>query len=345
VISADRKYSADSPPLSVNSCKSKEYHEIKLTIKTNQTDQRLDSYLARQIGNLSRSRIRKLMDEGLVTLDGKIVKPSYLVSMNEEVVLRLPGPEPSPLTPEDIPLDVRYEDEYLIVVNKPAGMVVHPAHGHPSGTLVNALLYHCQDLAGIGGEYRPGLVHRIDKDTSGLLVVAKEERTLAGLAKQFKKKTTERIYNAIAWGDVQPPQGRIDAPLGRMKRDRKLFDVVKGGKEAATRYRVLERFKLFSLLELQLETGRTHQIRIHLKHAGHPILGDPQYGGRNRRLGPLTTAQRNFVAEIFEILPRQALHAGILGFIHPKTGETLRFESEYPEDMRQVMEKLRTENR
>ncbi len=319
-----------------------EFREIRLTIKTHLED-RLDVYLARQVGGLSRSRIRALMDGGLVTLDGKQVKPSYIVNWGEEVIIRQPGPEPSPLTAEDLPLDIRYEDEYLIVVNKAAGMVVHPAHGHPSGTLVNALLHHCEDLPGIGGELRPGLVHRIDKDTSGLLVVAKTEKALAGLAKQFKKKTTERIYKAIAWGHPQPSEGRIDAPLGRDKRDRKIFDVVQGGKQAATRYKALERFKLFTLIELQLETGRTHQIRIHMRHNGHPLLGDPQYGGRNRKLGPLTNSQRHFVAELFEILPRQALHAALLGFIHPVTGETIRCESDFPEDMAMVLEKLRAE--
>lgn len=317
-----------------------EFREIRVRITTHQTDQRLDRYLACQIKGLSRSRIQTLIDEGLVTLDGKPVKPSYLVKWGDEVLVRIPGPEPSPLVPEPIPLDVHYEDEHLIVVEKPAGIVVHPAHGHPSGTLVNALLYHCQDLQGIGGTLRPGLVHRIDKDTSGLLVVAKTERALNGLARQFKQKKAERIYRALAWGHPQPPEGRIEAPLGRSRRDRKLFGVVTGGKEAATRYRTLEKFELFSLLELQLETGRTHQIRIHLQHAGHPVLGDPQYGGRNRRLGPLNTSQRRFVAELFDLLPRQALHAGLLGFVHPVTGQTLRFESDFPEDIRKVLERL-----
>ncbi len=322
---------------------SSEYREIRVRIKTHQPDQRLDSYLARQIGNLSRSRIQALIEKGLVTLNGKPVKASHLVKWDEEVLIRIPGPKPSPLTPEPIDLDIRYEDEHLIVVNKPAGLVVHPAYGHPSGTLVNALLYHCRDLPGIGGELRPGLVHRIDKDTSGLLVVAKTEQALEGLAKQFKKKTAERTYRAIAWGHLTPPEGRIEAPLGRSRRNRKLFGVVTGGKEAATRYRTLEQFELFSLLELQLETGRTHQIRIHLQHAGHPVLGDPQYGGRNRRLGPLSTAQRRFVAELFDLLPRQALHAGVLGFVHPITGHTLRFESEFPEDIANVLGRLREE--
>jgi 23S rRNA pseudouridine1911/1915/1917 synthase len=318
-----------------------EFREIWITIKTHHADQRLDSYLARQIGGLTRSRIQKLFEAGQVTVDGKTVKPSHLVKWGEKATIRIPGPKPSPLSPEPIPLDVRYEDHDLLVVDKPAGMVVHPALGHPSGTLVNALLHHCRDLEGIGGELRPGLVHRIDKDTSGLLVVAKTEPALSGLAKQFKKKTTERVYRAIIWGHLKPPLGRIEASLGRLKRDRKLFGVVPGGKEAATRYRTLERFELFSLAELQLETGRTHQIRIHMRHAGHPVLGDPQYGGRNRRLGPLTTRQRQFVAELFEILPRQALHAAVLGFIHPTTGEALYFESEFPDDIEEVLKRLR----
>jgi 23S rRNA pseudouridine1911/1915/1917 synthase len=318
-----------------------DFHEITLRITTQQTDQRLDKYLAHQIGNLSRSRIKALLDEGLITLDDKPVKASHLVKHGEIVLIRLPGPKPSPLLPEDIPLEVHYEDDHLIVINKPAGMVVHPAYGHSSGTLVNGLLHHCRNLPGIGGELRPGLVHRLDKDTSGLLVVAKSERALEGLAKQFKKKTTERLYRCLAWGSPQPPEGRIDEPLGRSKSNRKLFDVIEGGKEAATRYRTLDRFDFLSLLEMQLETGRTHQIRIHLHHIGHPVFGDPQYGGRNRRLGALSSGQRKMAAELFEMLPRQALHAATLGFIHPKSGEKLSFSCDFPEDIQKVLEKVR----
>lgn len=314
--------------------------EIKLSISSHEADLRLDRYLTRQIRGLSRSRIQSLMEAGLITLNDSPVKPSHLIRSGEQVVIRIPGPEPSPLIPEAIPLDVRYEDEHLIVVDKPAGMVVHPAHGHPSGTLVNALLYHCQDLEGIGGIVRPGLVHRLDKDTSGLLVAAKNERALEGLARQFKQKTARRVYQALVWGHLEPPEGRIEAPLGRRKKDRKLFGVVSGGKEAATRYQTLWKTELFSLLELQLETGRTHQIRTHLQHVNHPVFGDPQYGGRNRRLGSLTTAQRAFVAGLFELLPRQALHARELGFVHPVSRQSLQFESEFPQDIKAVLERL-----
>jgi 23S rRNA pseudouridine1911/1915/1917 synthase len=322
-----------------------DYHEIRLKIASHEAGLRLDRYLARQMAGISRTRIQALMEAGLITINGQPVKPSRPVKNAEEVVIRIPGPEPSPLTPEDIPLNILYEDDRLIVIDKPAGLVVHPAHGHPSGTLVNALLWHLErsplpPLIREGSTVRPGLVHRIDKDTSGLLVVAKDEQALAKLAEQFKEKTAERKYRALVWGHLKPLEGRIEAPLGRSKRDRKLFGVIEGGKEAATRYRTLERFELFSLLELQLETGRTHQIRIHLQHAGHPVFGDPQYGGRQRRLGPLTTAQRAFVAKLLEILPRQALHAGVLGFVHPGTGEFIRFESEFPEDISNVMRLL-----
>jgi 23S rRNA pseudouridine1911/1915/1917 synthase len=323
---------------------SSDYRELHFRIRTYTPHQRLDSWLAQQIGGLSRSRIQSLIAQGLVTVEGKTVKPSYQVKWDNQVVVRIPGPKPSPLIPEDIPLDIRFEDEHLIVVNKPAGMVVHPACGHRSGTLVNALLHHCRDLAGIGGELRPGLVHRLDKDTSGLLVIAKDERTLNGLAKQFREKTTERIYRALVWGHPDPPQGRIEAPLGRTKRDRKLFGVVEGGKEAATRYRTLESFTLLSLLEIQLETGRTHQIRIHLKYAGHPVFGDPLYGGRNRRLGPLSTPQRAFISKLFRLITRQALHAAVLGFLHPVTRKRLRFESEFPLDIKRVLDLLHNEN-
>jgi 23S rRNA pseudouridine1911/1915/1917 synthase len=343
-----------------------DFREIKLRIASHEPEMRLDRYLARQVAGISRTRIQTLMEAGLITIHGVPVKPSRPVKNNEEVVIRIPGVEPSPLTPEDIPLDIRYEDPYLMVVEKPAGLVVHPAHGHPSGTLINGLLYHLSPqpslIRGVspdGEEYppcvrggrgesagtaimRPALVHRIDKDTSGLLVVAKDERTLTGLAKQFKEKTAERKYRALVWGHLKPTEGRIEAPLGRSRKDRKLFGVIEGGKEAATRYRTLERFDLLSLLELQLETGRTHQIRIHMHNAGHPVFGDPQYGGRNRRLGPLTTAQRAFVAKLLEMLPRQALHAGLLGFIHPITREFLRFESEFPGDIREVLRLLQS---
>jgi len=320
---------------------SSDYREIRLRITSHEAGLRLDRYLARQVAHLSRSRIQALMESGLITLNGAPVKPSHAVKHGEAVLIRLPGPEPSPLEPEAMPLDIQFEDEHLVVLNKSAGMVVHPAHGHRSGTLVNALLYHCRDLQGIGGVERPGLVHRIDKDTSGLLVVAKSERALAGLAKQFKEKTAERKYRAIVWGHLRPSEGRIEASLGRSPRDRKQFAVVAGGKEAATRYKTLETFELFSLLELQLETGRTHQIRIHMQHAGHPVFGDPQYGGRNRRLGALTTSQRAFVAQLFDILPRQALHAAVLGFVHPINRETLRFESDFPDDIGEVLMRLR----
>jgi 23S rRNA pseudouridine1911/1915/1917 synthase len=361
-----------------------EFREIRLRIASHEAEMRLDRYLARQVAGISRTRIQTLMGAGLITIGGIPVKPSRPVKNNDEVVIRIPGLEPSPLTPEDIPLDIRYEDQYLMVVEKPAGLVVHPAHGHPSGTLINGLLYHLSPqpplIRGVsphgeeyppcirggrgeftemvpplsrggGGDFltggsaaiiRPALVHRIDKDTSGLLVVAKDELTLTGLAIQFKEKTAERKYRALVWGQLKPAEGRIEAPLGRSKKDRKLFGVVDGGKESATRYRTLERFELLSLLELQLETGRTHQIRIHMHHAGHPVFGDPQYGGRNRRMGPLTTVQRAFVAKLLEILPRQALHAGVLGFVHPSTGEFLRFESEFPEDIAAVLKLLQS---
>ncbi|MFH1861649.1 MAG: RluA family pseudouridine synthase [bacterium] len=318
-----------------------EFREIRITVNTKEPDVRIDRFIAYRIRNLSRTRIKSLIEEGLVTLNGLAVKASHLVRYSEEILIRLPGPKPPPLTAEPIPLDISYEDSHLLVVNKPPGMVVHPAFGHYSGTLVNALLYHCQDLPGIGGELRPGLVHRLDKDTSGLLVVAKTEAALAHLSRQFKKKQTERIYRALVWGCLHPAEGRIEAPLGRRRGDRKLFGVVNGGKEAATRYRTLERFSLLSLVELQLETGRTHQIRIHLQHVNHPVFGDPLYGGRNRRLGALTSSERCFIARLFELLPRQALHAGVLGFVHPASGEFIRFESPFPADLGAVYEMLK----
>ncbi len=279
---------------------------------------------------------------GAVLVDGKRTRPSHLVSPGETIHVALPKPPPPGLVPENIPLDILYEDAHLLIVNKPAGMVVHPAYGNPSGTLVNALLYHCRTLSAAADPARPGIVHRLDKDTSGLLVVARSDAAHAHLARQFSRHTIEREYQAIVWGLFQVPTGVIETQLGRSKSDRKKMAVVAGGKISITEYFLLEPFRYLSLIRLKLRTGRTHQIRVHLAHIHHPVFGDPAYGGRQIVWGPRTPRQKAEVQRLLKILPRQALHARTLGFVHPVTGHRLTFDSPLPQDMAAVLKILRT---
>jgi 23S rRNA pseudouridine1911/1915/1917 synthase len=318
------------------------------TVTDDRTGVRLDRFLADTHTDLSRSRLRQLLDAGAVTRSGETIRDAnHRVKPGETYLIEVP--EPTPATPQgqDIPLTVVYEDKDLIVIDKPAGLVVHPAAGNPDGTLVNALIAHCGDsLSGVGGEVRPGIVHRLDKDTSGLLVAAKNERAMASLSKQFANHTIERAYNAVVWGSPRLGEGVIDTQIGRNPFDRKRMGVLRaGGKEARTRYRVVERFgdmerPFASLLECRLETGRTHQIRVHLTHLGHPLIGDATYGRARQAPRPKTpseeaafTAAANF--------PRQALHAYILGFQHPSQHKTLRFESKWPADLSSLIAALR----
>jgi len=289
--------------------------------------QRIDKLLADALEDVSRSQLQDWIRDGHVLVNGAAVKPNYKTSEGDDIVVRPPEPAPTELVPENIPLDVAYEDGDVIVVNKPRGMVVHPAVGHPSGTLVNALMYHCKDLSGINGEIRPGIVHRIDKDTSGLLMAAKNDAAHASLAAQLKEHSVTRRYIAIVHGVMEHDQGTIDAPIGRDPQDRKLFTVTeKGARRAVTHFVVMERFADYTVLELLLETGRTHQIRVHMKFIGHPIVGDPVYGrSRSRTMS----------------VPGQALHAAVLGFTHPRTGERLTFEAPLPDEMQQLIEQLR----
>ncbi|HZG78442.1 MAG TPA: RluA family pseudouridine synthase [Paenibacillus sp.] len=289
--------------------------------------QRIDKLLADALEDVSRSQLQDWIRDGHVLVNGAAVKPNYKTSEGDDIVVRPPEPAPTELVPENIPLDVAYEDGDVIVVNKPRGMVVHPAVGHPSGTLVNALMYHCKDLSGINGEIRPGIVHRIDKDTSGLLMAAKNDAAHASLAAQLKEHSVTRRYIAIVHGVMEHDQGTIDAPIGRDPQDRKLFTVTeKGARHAVTHFVVMERFADYTVLELLLETGRTHQIRVHMKFIGHPIVGDPVYGrSRSRTMS----------------VPGQALHAAVLGFTHPRTGERLTFEAPLPDEMQQFIEQLR----
>ena len=314
---------------------------IELKVTLNQKRERIDVYLVNRLPQITRSRIKQLISEGLVTIDSKPLKPSYKISPGEIITLQLKSrPQPS-FEPENIPLDIIYEDKHLIVVNKTAGMVVHPAHGNYSGTLMNALLGHNRQLAVLGEEFRAGIVHRLDKNTTGLLVAAKDEYTLSELGKQFSGRTVERKYLALVWGQFKRNEGVIEGNLGRSDRDRKTFSVKPEGKPALTNYKVIEKFELFSLLEITLGTGRTHQIRVHFTHIGNPVFGDPTYGGRNARFGRLTPSQRLLCAEYLGIMQRQALHAKTLGFQHPATKKFMRFESELPQDMRQLLDRLR----
>ncbi len=311
----------------------------EIVIPPKKEKERLDVFLTREIGHFSRAYFQRLIEEEKVLVNGKPQKASYPVVPGDRIEVLIPPPKKYDVIPEDIPLNIVYEDAHLIVINKPAGLVVHPAVGHFSGTLVNALLYHCRDLSGIGGELRPGIVHRLDKDTSGLLVAAKDDYTHRKLSEQFSGRTIEREYWALVWGIPSPRSGRIETLIGRSPTNRKKMAVLEeGGKVAITTYETQERLFLLSLVKLKLGTGRTHQIRVHMAHIGHPVFGDSPYGGRNRRLGALTAAERKIAAKYLEMLPRQALHARTLGFEHPHTHERLRFESDLPEDMKALLE-------
>ena len=274
-------------------------------------------------------------------MDGKAVRPSHKVRPGDRIALLLPDPSPSDMLPEPLPIDILFEDAHLLVVNKPAGMAVHPAAGLRSGTLVNALLYHCDRLSGINGVLRPGIVHRLDKDTSGLLVAAKDDGAHRGLSAQLQARTVERVYAVFVWGHPGTEEGRIEAPIGRDPGDRKRMAVTeRGSRAAATRFSVAARFGFLSQLDVRLETGRTHQIRVHLAHAGHPVFGDPTYGGREQHVSGIAPAFRAEARRLLGLISRQALHAQTLGFVHPVTGERLRFTSALPEDMRRLEEAL-----
>ncbi|MFX0557298.1 RluA family pseudouridine synthase [Maribacter sp. CXY002] len=303
---------------------------------------RVDKFLMNFIENATRSKIQQAAKEGHVWVNDAIVKPNYKVKAGDEVkVLFEHPPHEHLLVPEDIPLDIVYEDDVLLVVNKPAGMVVHPGHGNYSGTLINALIYHIDNLPANSNE-RPGLVHRIDKDTSGLLVIAKTEAAMTHLAKQFFDKTSEREYIALVWGNVEEDEGTIIGNVGRNPKNRlqmHVFPEGEEGKEAVTHYKVLERLGYVTMVSCKLETGRTHQIRVHMKYIGHTLFNDERYGGDKILKGTTFTKYKQFVDNAFKVLPRQALHAKTLGFIHPITGEQMRFDSEIPEDIQMCIEK------
>ena len=304
---------------------------------------RLDAWLAGQCVELSRSALQNLMEQGRVTRGGSCVNKKDKVVPGAAYCIDLPEPQPIEAQPQNIPLDVVYEDNDLIVINKPKGMVVHPAPGNPDGTLVNALMYHLNEQ-GIPAEEqnRAGLVHRIDKNTSGLLVIAKNERAHARLAKQFFDHTITRRYVALVWGNFEEDEGTITGNIGRSPKDRQkmwVFEDGSDGKHAVTHYRVLKRYGYVTLIECRLETGRTHQIRVHMQWKGHPLFGDERYGGDRILKGTTFNKYKQFIENCFAAMPRQALHAKSLGFQHPTTGEQVYFESELPEDFRTVLAK------
>jgi 23S rRNA pseudouridine1911/1915/1917 synthase len=303
---------------------------------------RLDRFIVRSVANASRTRVQELIEAGGVTVNGSVVmKSGRLVLPGDVVVCTVPKPPPPDIVAEDIPLDIVFEDDDLIVVNKPAGMVSHPAFGNYTGTLVNALLWHTDALSTSRGAERAGLLHRLDKDTTGLLCVAKTDRAMTRLAVQFAAHTVDREYRAIVWGGFPTRQGTIDAPIGRHRSDRKKMAVVDEGKEARTDYEVLEDFGPLCLVRLRLHTGRTHQIRVHMAHERHPLFGDPTYGGRRIMYGAVTGPYKQFIEKLLTVLPRQALHARTLGFTHPVSGERMIFEAQLPGDMEQALAMLR----
>ncbi len=328
------------------------YEHFRFDADKGQAPLRIDKFLYNKLENTSRSRIQSAADAGSILVNGATVKSNYKVKPLDIVSIVLPHPPRKlELIPQEIPVNIVYEDDQLLVIDKEPGMVVHPGHGNYTGTLVNALMYHLKDNPMFRtGEERPGLVHRIDKNTSGLLVVAKTEPAMSNLAMQFFNKTSKRTYNALVWGEPPEEEGTITGNLGRNPRDRKKMTVFPDGdqgKHAVTHYRILERLGYVTLVECRLETGRTHQIRVHFQYIKHPLFNDNEYGGDQILRGTTFTKYKQFVNNCFNILPRQALHARLLGFIHPATGKEMVFESELPADMTEVIEKWRryTSNR
>lgn len=299
-------------------------NSLHFTVKEEEKGSRIDKLAAAQEEQYSRSQVQEWLKEGRVLVNGQPVKANYKATAGDEVTIDIPDPEELNIEAEDLQLEIYYEDEDVIVVNKPRGMVVHPAPGHTTGTLVNGLMYHCKDLSGINGVMRPGIVHRIDKDTSGLLMVAKNDMAHEKLVNQLVEKSVTRKYQAIAHGVISHDFGTIDAPIGRDTKDRQKMGIVDHGKVAVTHFHVLERFTDFTFVECELETGRTHQIRVHMKYIGFPLAGDPKYG-------PKKTLDIN----------GQALHAGILGFVHPRTDEYMEFEAPAPKEFTDLLDELR----
>jgi 23S rRNA pseudouridine1911/1915/1917 synthase len=320
------------------------YEHHRIAVDKGQNLLRIDKYLMTKLQNATRVKIQEGIDAGNVKVNDTVVKASYKVKPFDVITVSLSAPpRDTEIIPQNIPLDIIYEDDDLLVVNKPAGMVVHPAHGNWDGTLVNALVYHFQNLpTHRNGEIRPGLVHRIDKDTSGLLVIAKTDQAMTHLAKQFFDHSIERTYNALVWGEPKEEEGTVTGNIGRSLKDRKIMAVFPDGsqgKEAVTHYKVIKKLRYVSLVQCNLETGRTHQIRVHLKYIGNTLFNDETYGGDKVLRGTVFSKYEQFVQNCFKLCPRQALHAKSLGFVHPTTGEFLQFDTELPQDIQQVIEK------
>ncbi|MDP4173634.1 MAG: RluA family pseudouridine synthase [Bacteroidota bacterium] len=318
--------------------------KLRFEVPAGKKKERIDTFLTNLIENATRSKIQKLIDAEYVKVNSTSVKQNYKVNPFDIVDVTIPiAPRPEDTEAEDIPLDIIYEDEFLIIVNKPAGMVAHPAYANYTGTLVNALLHHTQKLSSVNEAGRPGIVHRIDKDTSGILVVAKDDFTHAKLAEQFSKHTIEREYWAVCWGIFPEKEGEINRNIVRSKTDRKKFWVSDfEGKKAITYYSVLEEFEFTSLVKLKLKTGRTHQIRVHMSSLNHPVFGDVTYGGNKIVYGTNLPKMKSRIDNLLEIMPRQALHAKTLGFFHPHSGQFMRFDSPLPEDFTKLIEKLKS---
>lgn len=332
------------PELDLESENDELYEHHRLDADSGQNPLRVDKYLGNLLPNTSRNKIQQAASAGNILVNGKVVKSNYKVKALDvvQVVFSHP-PREIELIPQDIPINIHFEDDYLIVLNKTPGIVVHPGYGHYSGTLVNALMFHFKNLPG-KDKTRPGLVHRLDKETSGIMVIAKDEIAMAHLAKQFFDRTSKRTYQALVWGNVKEEEGTITGHIGRSKKNRKVFSVYpegEEGKHAVTHYKVLERFGYTTLVECRLETGRTHQIRVHMKYIGHPLFNDKEYGGDAVLKGTTFTKYKQFVNNCFTVCPRQALHAKTLGFKHPNSKEDLSFNSDLPEDMTKLLEKWR----
>ncbi len=323
------------------------YLQEEIVVHNGQQALRIDKYLMTRLNQISRSRIQQAIEAGSILVNRSQIKSNYKVRPKDLISVFVPHPPQTiGLEPEDIPLDIVYEDKYVVVLNKASGLVVHPGIGNHSGTLVNALLFHFGTMPeAANNNGRPGLVHRLDKDTSGLMVIAREEFALVHLAKQFFNHTINRRYVALVWGSFAEKEGTIEGNIGRHKRHRELMTVYPDGdfgKTAITHYKVLEDLGYVSLVECKLETGRTHQIRVHMKHIGHPIFNDSTYGGNQIVKGTVFTRYKQFVENNFKILPRQALHARLIGFEHPKTGKYMEFSNEMPDEMLQVLNRWRT---
>ncbi len=320
--------------------------KYNFVLEARQQPVRIDVFLSQQIPDYSRSFFQKLIREGLVRVNARTVKVSHKLAGEDRVEVELPPPRETGIAAENLPLEILYQDSNLLVLNKPAGMAVHPGAGVPRGTLVNALMYHCKDLSGVGGRLRPGIVHRLDKNTSGLLVVAKNDAAHIDLQRQFAEKTARREYLALVWGRLPEREGRIETFVNRSKSDRKKFTVTEQGKPALTLFEVEEHFSFLTLVRVRLKTGRTHQIRIHFQYLHHPVFGDPEYAGRNKQLNRLSAlSQKKIAVYLLSLMNRQALHACRLCFNDPVSKQQMEFTAPLPDDFNELLTQLKTYER